>query len=244
VYSTLNGKPKSILSIPEALRDLPRWACWRYEGENGKPSFIPSTDRYASPTDPKTWGALTRAWNARDRYDGLSFALDERDGLVGIDLDDCRDDSSGAIQPWALEIVRSLDSYTEVTPSGKGLRVFVRGHIPVNHRKKIDGGEIEVYSKSKFLSVTGHRLEEYPETIENRQAALDALYAKYWPDTGYKSNGSPKGGILGDWEPSESNRIPPRLPIYSADSKTPKCTLMVEEAKTTQPVRWGWRTMR
>jgi putative DNA primase/helicase len=60
---------------------------------------------------------------------------------VGIDLDGCRDPQTGVIEPWALEVVRLLDSYTEVSPSGRGLHIWVRGFLPEGGNRR---GQVEI----------------------------------------------------------------------------------------------------
>lgn len=101
--------------------------------------------------------------------------LTEENGLIGIDLDHCRDPDTGVIQPWALTIVKDLNTYAEVSPSGEGLRLWARGHLPPGRRKKDD---VEMYSGGRYLTVTGCRLQHTPYTIEPRQAAIDALHVQ------------------------------------------------------------------
>jgi primase-polymerase (primpol)-like protein len=89
--------------------------------------------------------------------------------LTGIDLDKCRDAVTGVIAEWALAIVRRLDSYTEVSPSGTGLRIYARGTKPSHERSvfKGNGRVIEIYDGltsegvpgGRFLTVTGRILE-------------------------------------------------------------------------------------
>jgi primase-polymerase (primpol)-like protein len=85
-------------------------------------------------TDPATWTDYRTAASAVASvyYDGVGFVLG--DGVVGIDLDDCRDPVTGEITPEAQEIVRRLHSYTEVSPSGTGLHIFVFANSDVNRR--------------------------------------------------------------------------------------------------------------
>ena len=181
-----------LAGIPEALKALPRWAMWRTEdkgtgGKPGKPPINPLTDRYASPTDPETWVSFDDAWKAyrEGRYEGLSFAMLAEDGLVGIDLDNCRNPNNKGIAQWAAVIAQDLDSYTEVSPSGRGLRIFLRGSLPCD--KGRHKGKVEAYSSAKFLTVTGHRLRSLPSTIEARPEALAAFYEKWFGDDGAES---------------------------------------------------------
>jgi putative DNA primase/helicase len=75
------------------------------------------------------------------------------DPYTGIDIDNCVD-GDGEIAGWALEIVRYFDSYTELSATGTGLHIIVRGDV-ANRRKD----EVEVYSSKRFFTVTGRVVE-------------------------------------------------------------------------------------
>ena len=71
-----------------------------------------------------------------------------------------------------------MDSYTEISPSGKGVHIFVKGELPPKGRKH---GDIEMYDSGRFFTVTGKHLKESPLTIENRESELKALHKKTFP---------------------------------------------------------------
>ncbi len=79
--------------------------------------------------------------------------------LGGIDLDTCRDPGNGEIEPWALEVIKRFGSYTEISPSGTGVKVFFayRGD-DLDAIMKVTGG---TFGKS-FKGGTG----EHPPAIE------------------------------------------------------------------------------
>src|SRR5262249_50058204 len=106
------------------------------------------------------------------------FVLTQADPFVGVDLDHCRDRETGAIEPWAEEIIALLWSYTEITPSGTGLRIFVRATLPAAGRKH---RQIELYDHSRFLTVTGAYVPGAPTTIEDRPEAIRELHARTFP---------------------------------------------------------------
>lgn len=148
-------------TIPAELLDLPQWVTWRMELADGKPTkvpYSPATGHKASTTDPGTWGSYEQAvWAAASRgHAGVGFVFSADDPYVGVDLDHCRDPDTGAVEAWALEIVRRLDSYTEVSQSGTGLHIIVRGELPPRGRKK---GPIEMYMSGRFFCMTGRVLE-------------------------------------------------------------------------------------
>jgi len=143
-------------SIPEELRVRPQWVVWKAVGD--KPDKVPysvRTGRRASSTDLLTWATFQEALEAYENGDfaGLGFVFSSADPYTGVDLDDCVDEN-GEIAPWALEIVCYLDSYAELSATGTGLHIIVRGNVP-NRRK----GDVEVYSSKRFFTVTGHVVE-------------------------------------------------------------------------------------
>jgi hypothetical protein len=168
---------------------------------------------------------------------GVSFALNG-DGIVGLDLDDCRDPATKAIDSWAEQIIRRLRSYTEVSPSGTGLRIFVRGELPPEGRHK---GQIEVYDTGKFLSVTGLKLTTHGagDGIEDRAAAVLAWHAEVFGD----GTGSTPTG------PTEENTkgrtrlvIPPRDSISPfEDSRDDRLYRLFEAKPKASDLFWGGR---
>ena len=148
--------PVKAENIPEQLKARPQWVVWKAVGD--KPDKVPysaRTGRRASSTDLLTWSTFQEALKAYENgdYTGLGFVFSSADPYTGIDLDNCVD-ADGEIAGWALEIVRYFDSYTELSATGTGLHVIVRGDVP-NRRK----GEVEVYSSKRFFTVTGHVVE-------------------------------------------------------------------------------------
>ena len=117
-------------------------------------------------------------------------------GIVGIDLDKCVD-PGGRIDPRAMEIVRDLDSYTERTPSGNGLRVLIQARKPGRRCRTKDHPGIEVYESGRYFTVSGRYLQGTPTALASRQDALEALYAKLFPDKAKPQtggNGHPSNG--------------------------------------------------
>ena len=114
------------MEVPTELRDLPHWVCWRWAQRDGKQTKVPidpNGGRHAKVNDPATWASCEVALEAQTGLtcDGVGFVFVKGDGIVFIDFDHCRDPQTGGIAPAAAEAVRSLDSYTEVSPSGTGL---------------------------------------------------------------------------------------------------------------------------
>jgi putative DNA primase/helicase len=174
--------PVQAVNIPPELKERPHFVLWRYEYRDGNQNpwrKVPYqvNGQRASSTDPNTWAASEAALEAllahSGRFDGIGFALSPNDSFVGVDLDHCRNPEDGNIELWAQDIVDRLDSCTEVTPSGTGLRIFVQGKLPPQGRKR---GNFEVYESGRFLTITGHHLEGTSLRICERQAELEAIH--------------------------------------------------------------------
>lgn len=177
--------------FPSALLPLPQFVAWRYEERDGKATKIPisvRTGRLALTNAPSTWATLDEALPFARRHDhGIGFVFAASDPYAGVDLDRCIAD--GRILPWAWEIVQALDSYTEVSPSGTGLKVYVRATLPPGRRGWGDGHGM--YDRTRFFTLTGQRLAFCPATIEERQGQIDALHARVFPPAPAKPE---KGG--------------------------------------------------
>lgn len=202
--------------VPLALQEPAQWLCWRRVDRGGRTTKCPvdaRTGRAASATDPETWcgfGDAVAAWRADPSIAGVGFVFTAEDPFTGVDLDGCIGDD-GELVPGAREVVASLDSYTEVSPSGRGVKVFLAGQKPEGARsrsKRIEGyKETEVYSAKRFFTVTGRHLPGTPSAVEDRQPQLDALCERLWPPASRPSRGRATArGPLGDDEVVEKAR--------------------------------------
>jgi primase-polymerase (primpol)-like protein len=185
------GRKPAVLSvipdaIPAVLKQLLQWGAWRFEKSVDETTGEIEWDKIprnavagyrASSTNPRTWSTFDAAIEAYERggYAGLAFFLRTGGGLVGIDLDKCRNAVTGVIEPWALGIVGRLQTYTELSPSGRGLHSFLWGELPPRDRRE---GHFECYSSARCLTITGHRLDGTPATVEHRQAELLQVHAE------------------------------------------------------------------
>lgn len=181
--------PQALGNIPAELVNLPRWVVWKLlpNNEPGKPPkkfpFDPKNGRTAKPGQPETWGTFAQALEALQAgdYTGLGFEL-AGDGIVGIDLDHVIDPATGQMGEEARQIVDRLDSYTEISPSGTGVHILVKGHIPKDGKRNIPKG-FEVYQNKRYLTVTGKPWGPL-RPLQPRQEALDWFYSAYFPDSG------------------------------------------------------------
>jgi hypothetical protein len=142
----------------------------------------PATGRAIDPHDSARW--LTFAEAHAGRRD-VGYVLTGDDDFACIDLDHAIDPATGELTATAAALVRLTDSYVEISPSGHGLHLWLRGHLPAGHpcRGTISGQAVEVYSSKRFVTMTGHRLPASPATIETRQAELELIMSMLPPAT-------------------------------------------------------------
>ena len=194
-------------AIPAELRALQQWVLWRYdwkEGRDGKPgrwakvlyrAAIPRVP--AKSDDPETWSTFADTWEAYEAgqtWSGIGFVFAPGDGLAGVDLDDCVDEG-GALKPWAREIVDRLGGYAEVSPSGTGVKVFCRGAVPEGRgrRKPFEDGEVEVYDRGRYFTVTGAVLAGHA-AITGDGEGLATLHAELFPPPPPRERGAGRAG--------------------------------------------------
>jgi primase-polymerase (primpol)-like protein len=170
-------------SIPTALRPLRQWVAWKLEHREGKPTKVPYRERGRARSNSPQTGitaslAMTMYRNGAGHYAGVGFMLSTDDPFTVLDLDDCRDPETGTIEPWAQQVIDEMDSYTEPSPTGTGVHIWVRATKPGPRCRK---DNIEIYEHSRFVTVTGQRLPGTPATIEPRHEQLNDLYSRVFP---------------------------------------------------------------
>lgn len=174
----------AIDNIPDDLKRIPRWVLYRLRSKKGagdKLDKIPyqCDGTPAKTNDASTWTDFERCRECAEALGedagGLGFVFDsDADDVVGIDLDDCIGED-GKLEAWAVEVCQTVRSYTELSPSGRGIHLFVRGILPNCSRKR---GKVEMYGKGRFFTVTGRRIG-WATVVERNQPAIDWLAREY-----------------------------------------------------------------
>jgi hypothetical protein len=115
----------------------------------------------ASSTDPDTWRDYETAYEAWRKNEwsfcGIGRVIVAEEDYVGVDLDDVLDPETGEISPWATRILDRLKSYAEISPSGRGVKIWTKAskaEITRSYKKP----SLEIYSKSRYFTVTGNVL--------------------------------------------------------------------------------------
>ena len=189
--------------IPLELRALPQWVAWwsvigggvrlklpsggytRALKKQEKPHKLPINPRtggLAATMRANDWSSFEDALAATDKWSltGSGFVFTASDPYAGVDLDNCRNRETGEIAEWAWVIIRTLDSYTEVSPSGTGVHAIVRGQLPSGRGNQIPhhGGKVEMFSRDRYFTFTGILVDGTPTGVCDRHAELLSLHSE------------------------------------------------------------------
>lgn len=177
------------MKIPEAMARTPQWVLWKLEQRNGKGCKVPyqvNGDK-ASSTDPTHWSTFEEVLQVCERggWAGIGFVFSVSDDFVGIDLDNCFTDD-GEAEPWAQDVLSWFPSYTELSPSGKGLKIFLQGQPNLARGRRLNipgkaGAHLEIYSSGRYFTVTGDQWGRC-EQVTYCQAGLDWLTQVVLPE--------------------------------------------------------------
>jgi putative DNA primase/helicase len=186
--TTTNNEVQDLVTriraaIPKELIPGQAWVGWkRVRKSDGTIAKVPmqcNPDKPspASPTDPETWGYLDEACAAVQAHKlaGVGRVFHDDSDIMGIDLDKCRDVETGQLTEWAQKIVDAFETYTEVSPSGTGVKLFLRGKKPGPANRR---DNVEFYDTDRYFTVTGQHLSKTPKRL-NRPAPeiVEAFYA-------------------------------------------------------------------
>ena len=137
---------------------------------------------FAKPNNKNTWSTFNQALEGTKKYKnyliGIMFAKTLKGSLCGLDIDNCI--INGVIQPEAMKIVRTFNTYTEISQSGTGLHLIFyakkKGKKCVNSNLEWCG-KLELYDNGRHFALTGNVINDIG--IMERQKECDLLYDKY-----------------------------------------------------------------
>lgn len=157
-------------SLPNELKTNALWCCWRLT-EKGKIPFDVVTGQYAKSNNPETFHSYQEAIAKVSDY----YAFDEEGKMIGglglgifkgysaVDIDNCRDEN-GKVSEAAQDIIDYMQSYTEVSPSGKGIRIIFKTNSVIDKNSYYINNRnigLEIYisdNTNKFVTITGNAL--------------------------------------------------------------------------------------
>lgn len=163
----------ALMNCPEELRKLKQWILWRYEDVGSKkPTKVPYTTNgeLASVTNPNDWSDFQSCLNGYmfGGYSGLGFVFSDSDPFAFIDLDETEGNQED--QQRQIKVFNEFDSYSEISPSGKGLHIIIKGSIPQGRRRS----HIEIYSSQRYATMTGNVFHNKP--VADRNELINLLF--------------------------------------------------------------------
>lgn len=181
-------------SVPSELTEYPNWIVWKKEvvknsdgsikvDENGEVKYTkipynPKTNLKASTNNSSTWADFNIALAKEMEYDGLGFVFTNTP-FMGVDLDNISNEiaefEAGNENNIFGQFYNQLKTYTEVSPSGNGVHLILKGKLPEGRKRK---GNIEMYETARFFTVTGDQFGEYEEVNDGTEL-IKPLHNKY-----------------------------------------------------------------
>lgn len=170
--------------IPQELMNEARWCVWKREERGGKPTKIPynpKTSQKAESNNPQTFCDFSTAeevYQTDGEYDGVGILVSN--GFSAIDIDHCVE--NGELSDVAKDICQKINSYTEKSPSGTGLRIIIRGdNLSYDKNKyylKNPSNGVEFYISgmtNRFMTITGNTLYNLPIRHMKSEELVDFL---------------------------------------------------------------------
>ncbi len=170
-------------SIPQELKELRQWVCYRIEVRDGEKTKMPYSRDHggrmrAKTNDSTTWlsydDAVQMASMPLSGLDGIGFVVSANDPYVFIDLDHVVDD--GVIEGWAQAIVDNVGSYTEFSQSGTGIHIVARAKKPGPRCKTAKHPRFEIYENVRLAVFTGKLVPAAVTEITDAQDAVNEVY--------------------------------------------------------------------
>jgi len=190
-------------NIPDDLAELDHWILWTFEekrnqdkeivvDENGEIQYtkVPKQPNgsNANSTNLNTWNTLEAVEEALksspEQFDGIGFVFTDS-GIVGIDIDNkdeelqeyLSNDEVDLDTNTVADFIETTKSYAEVSPSGNGIHIYMKGSKPEGKSKN---GNFEMYDTKRFFTVTGNRISERKQLADNEELnVLPYLHDKY-----------------------------------------------------------------
>lgn len=172
-------------NIPKELKALQNWICWKAvpkprpdDPEHiGKIPINPLTGGGAMSNNPDTWTDFETAVKASEQHSGIGFMFGNSP-YFGVDIDGIEPDIREFLDGGdciVSEFIHALQSYAELSPSGKGIHIICRGELPKGARRR---GNVEMYDSGRFFTVTGNNIGGYADVADCTEA-IKPLHEKY-----------------------------------------------------------------
>lgn len=153
-------------NMANEMKKLSQWVMWKIEPKtDGTLSKVPYQINgiKANPKDGNTWSSFdeVKAAYYKGGFTGVGFVFTKESRIVGLDIDDLDVDNLSE----DIELL-TIGSFTEISVSGRGIHIFVRG-------RKLEGmgakkGNYECYDEGRFFAVTGNQINGVKDVLENQ----------------------------------------------------------------------------
>lgn len=174
-----------LVNVPDELQNGKLFVCWCEISRNGNLAKVPVNPRTGCrgrrSHDMSTLAeAIAFQQKHQNEVRGVGRMFDPADGIMGVDFDDCIDDQGNIIPSHlAAEWLPLLDSYCEISPSGRGVKVWFKARLDLDGktgRRDAKQG-VEIYRERRFFTITGRRLSQFSVEVEIRQTVIEAFYS-------------------------------------------------------------------
>lgn len=176
--------------IPDELRTLKNWVCWKAVPDPKAHSGIskipinPLTYKPAQSNNPESWSDFDTAVRVSSDFAGIGFMF-SGSGYFGVDIDDRQDILKqyldGDENNIFGEFSNQLKTYMELSQSGTGTHLICRGKLPSGGRKS-SKYNVEMYDSGRFFVMTGKICGKF-SMISDGTEAIKSLHQKYFGQT-------------------------------------------------------------
>ena len=191
VPTTVASTQGDLSNIPRELRDRPQWCYTLPSDPDPKKRKAPrkAGNALADATNPKDWMDFDTAARWANHVGGrVGYCISADDPYACIDLD-VKPGTTSQQQANLQAIVDDFASYSELSQSGLGMHIWVRGKTGSGRKDRFDG--VEVYSQERFIICTGNAYRNIP--IARRQDLLARLVGRIRGSLGSMPNLPPDG---------------------------------------------------
>ena len=107
--------------LPQELKERGMFCLWKYEERDDCLTKVPYKINgfKGDSTNRATFTDFNTAASHRSGYDGIGIGV--FDDICAIDIDHCVE--NGVLSDMAEDIIARMDTYTEYSPSGTGVRI-------------------------------------------------------------------------------------------------------------------------
>lgn len=177
-------------NIPKEMKEFNNWVLYKIRPKKDNKGNIKNTkipyqpiNKMAKVNDRHTWSSFyivkNKAEKEARRYDGIGFVFTDST-IMGIDIDHCIVDNK--LSDIATDILKTVNSYAEYSPSGEGIHIYINGNINLYKGFKLPKLGLEIYEKDRYFTVTGNVINGY-EKLSSDVTGVEKIYDKYFNTT-------------------------------------------------------------